>query len=108
MKFIFFHPVRWIIGVLAGAAIWMLFGGAFSSTKAQDPAPAFAPSNDFSFIKPCYCISDLYSKEQWLNNKGRSFDKDGVHLTNDKKHPVNACHYALFCYDQYREKGDTA
>jgi len=67
----------------------------------------FAPSKDFSFLKRFSCVSDLFDKDQWHNNKGRSFDEDGVHLTNSKKHPVNSCHYALFCFDEFKITGDS-
>jgi len=66
----------------------------------------YKPTKDFNFLKTYSCIYDLFDKEQWENNTGRSFDADGVHLTNGKYHPVNACHYALFCYDEYKFKGD--
>lgn len=52
------------------------------------------------------CISDLLGEEQWTQNPGRSFDSEGIHLTNGKKHPVNICHYALFCYDEFKTTGN--
>jgi hypothetical protein len=75
------------------------------SIRYQGPGK---PTTDFSFIRRFICISDLLGKEQWHENKGRSFDDEGIHLTNGKQHPVNACHYALFCYDEYISTGDTA
>ena len=64
------------------------------------------PTKDFSFINRVLCISDLFDEEQWTKNTGRSFDSSGVHLTNGKKHPVNSCHYALYCYDEYKRTGN--
>ncbi|MBL0341616.1 MAG: hypothetical protein IPP71_12145 [Bacteroidetes bacterium] len=72
----------------------------------QEKIVTYEPTKDFSFLKRFYCISDLFGKDQWENNKGRSFNEEGVHLTNLKKHPVNACHYALFCYDEYYTSKD--
>lgn len=66
----------------------------------------WVPTNDFSFINRVLCISDLFDEPQWTHNDGRSFDAEGVHLTNGKKHPVNSCHYALYCYDEFKRTGD--
>lgn len=93
----------WLIIALATISLSFLSNFQSSSdVSLKVPEPA----KDFSFLRRFYCISDLFAKEQWQNNKGRSFDKDGVHLTNAKKHPVNACHYALFCYDEFKRTGE--
>ena len=67
----------------------------------------YKPAEDLSFIKRFICISDLLGEEQWSKQNGRSFDTDGVALTQGKKHPVNICHYALFCYDEFKATGNT-
>lgn len=72
----------------------------------QGEKEIWTPSGDFSFINRVLCISDLFDEQQWTNNTGRSFDAEGIHLTNGKKHPVNSCHYALYCYDEFKRTGD--
>ncbi len=96
-----------ILLIFALATISLSF---FSNLQSSSDIPFKTPepTKDFSFIRKFSCITDLFSKEQWQNNKGRSFDNDGVHLTNAKKHPVNACHYALFCYDEFKRTGEAS
>jgi len=69
------------------------------------PAPyhaqKFKPTNDFSWLKTYASIYYTFSEDQWEKLPDRSFDSLGVHLTKKQYHPVNACHYALFCYDEY-------
>ena len=68
----------------------------YKNTLVVPPA-----TNDFSWIKQFNCIYDLFNQDQWEKNPDRSFDSLGVHLTKKNYHPVNACHYALYCYDEY-------
>lgn len=91
--------------VLVLAASLLIFISAFR-IPVQSEIDKWVPSTDFSFINRVLCISDLFDEEQWTKNTGRSFDSDGIHLTNGKKHPVNSCHYALYCYDEYKRTGD--
>jgi hypothetical protein len=83
--------------------VFFLTNISFQSVQSDIVVPV--ATNDFSFISTYYCIYELFGKEQWENNPTRSFDSAGVHLTNGKYHPVNACHYALFCYDEYNKTG---
>jgi len=96
-----------ILLIIALATISLSFFSIVQTTN-NDSSLVPEPTKDFSFLRRFICISDLFSKEQWQNNKGRSFDDDGVHLTNAKKHPVNACHYALFCYDEFKRTGEAS
>ncbi|MEP7169890.1 MAG: D-glucuronyl C5-epimerase family protein, partial [Bacteroidota bacterium] len=59
-------------------------------------------NKDVSWIKKYTSIYELYNQDQWEKNTSRSFDSLGVHLTKKNYHPVNACHYAIFCYDEYK------
>jgi heparosan-N-sulfate-glucuronate 5-epimerase len=59
-------------------------------------------NKDLSWIKEYTSIYNLFNQDQWEKNPNRSFDSAGVHLTKKNYHPVNACHYALFCYDEYK------
>jgi hypothetical protein len=58
-------------------------------------------NKDLSWIKQYTSIYNLFNQDQWEKNPTRSFDSLGVHLTKKYYHPVNASHYALFCYDEY-------
>nr|HMT30371.1 D-glucuronyl C5-epimerase family protein [Bacteroidia bacterium] len=102
-----FFNLKIVISLTALLMLSLLFQSTFLASP-QNELKIPEPTKDFSFIKRFYCISDLFGKEQWHNNKGRSFDDEGIHLTNSKPHPVNACHYALFCYDEYIRTGEEA
>lgn len=102
----FNFALKFLVVLIAGAGILVLLNTAF--IKPSGPIAHYEPTKDFSFLKRFYCISDLFDKEQWQDNKGRSFDEKGAHLTNLKTHTVNACHYALFCYDEFKTTGDSA
>src|SRR5688572_5611824 len=58
-------------------------------------------TDDFKWLKSYTSIYNLFNQDQWEKNQTRSFDSLGVHLTKKGYHPVNACHYALFCFDEY-------
>lgn len=65
-------------------------------------------NKDLSWIKKYTSIYELFNEGQWEKNPKRSFDSSGVHITLGQwgpYHPVNACHYALFCYDEYKKSG---
>lgn len=94
-----------VLLIIALATISFSFFSNFESQTSEEVTFP-EPTKDFSFLRRFICVTDLLGKEQWHNNKGRSFDEEGVHLTNAKKHPVNACHYALFCYDEYKRTGE--
>lgn len=82
---------------------------SFNSTRISEPKynnNAYKPVNDFAWIMPYTCIYDIFNQDQWEKNPTRSFDSLGVHLTNKNYHPVNACHYALYCYDEYNATGN--
>lgn len=66
----------------------------------------YKPVSDFGWIKQYACIYEIFNQDQWEKNSTRSFDSIGVHLTNKNYHPVNACHYALYCYDEYNATGN--
>lgn len=62
-------------------------------------------NKDLSWVKTYTGLYELYNQDQWEKNTKRSFDSNGVHITLGQwgpYHPVNACHYALFCFDEYK------
>jgi D-glucuronyl C5-epimerase C-terminus len=92
--------------LLVPIAVYFLFLSQVSFiTKEQRSIEVPTPTKDFRFLRTYSCIYELYTQDQWEKNPGRSFDNNGVHLTNGKYHPVNACHYALYCYDDYKATG---
>ncbi len=103
----FNHALKVFAAIFVIVGLGLLLNSSFILVK-EDSRVSVEPARDFSFIKRFYCVSDLFDKEQWRNNKGRTFDENGVHLTNAKKHPVNACHYALFCFDEFKATGDSS
>lgn len=66
-------------------------------------------NKDVTWIKKYTSIYEIFNQDQWEKNPKRSFDSNGVHITLGQwgpYHPVNACHYALFCYDEYKNSGN--
>lgn len=72
----------------------------FTQTESAFTIPVV--NKDVSWIKKYTSIYELFNQDQWEKNPTRSFDSLGVHLSKKSYHPVNACHYALFCYDEYK------
>lgn len=68
-----------------------------------------AVNKDVTWLKKYTSIYEIFNQDQWEKNTKRSFDSNGVHITLGQwgpYHPVNACHYALFCYDEYKNSGN--
>lgn len=66
-------------------------------------------NKDVKWIKKYTSMYELFNQDQWEKNTKRSFDSNGVHITLGQwgpYHTVNACHYALFCYDEYKNSGN--
>ncbi len=85
-------------------AILVLNTSFFIQNETQLVVPT--TNKDLPWIKPYSSIYELFNQDQWEQNPTRSFDSLGVHLTKKGYHPVNASHYALFCYDEYRVTRD--
>ncbi len=92
---------KWIAFIFILITIHFFYSGKSLPTKNQEQTA----TKDFSWLKTYGAIYYTFSQEQWENNTGRTFDSNGVHLTNGKYHPVNACHYALFCFDEFKKTG---
>ncbi len=50
-------------------------------------------------------LTEVLSEEHFEKTKGRSFDANGVYLTNSKYHPVNLFQYGIFSYHMYQRTG---
>ncbi len=58
-------------------------------------------NSDLSWIQEYTALYNLFNQDQWEKNPTHSFDSLGVHILKNNYHPVNASHYALYCYDEY-------
>ena len=74
--------------------------------KNSNQKKHYKATENFNSPPEIKILTEALSLEHFEKTKGRSFDVDGVYMTNSKYHPVNLFQYGIFSHGMYLRTGE--